>query len=65
MIQQTIVVEVQQIKDATLLRSIKDKALTILIISIKDNLIPIMEDLLDPTKIWRVLKNLFESHNVV
>jgi hypothetical protein len=64
MMQQAIATEVQQIEDTTLLRSKKDNALTILIISIKDNLIPIVEDLLDPTKIWQVLKKLFENHNV-
>jgi hypothetical protein len=31
---------------------------------IKDNLIPTMGNLLEPTKVWRVLKNLFKSHNV-
>jgi hypothetical protein len=30
---------------------------------IKDNLIPTMGNLLEPTKVWQVLKNLFKSHN--
>jgi hypothetical protein len=63
MMQEAIVTEVQQIEDTTLLWSRKDKTLTILIISIKDNLIPIVEDLLDPTEVRQVLKILFESHN--
>jgi hypothetical protein len=50
-VQQATAIEVQQTKDVTLLRSKKDKALTILIMAIKDNLIPIMGDLLEPIEV--------------
>jgi hypothetical protein len=50
--QQAIAIEVQQTKDVILLWSKKDKTLTILIMVIKDNLIPIMGDLLEPIEVW-------------
>jgi hypothetical protein len=49
--QQATAIEVQQTKDVTLLQSKKDKALTILIMAINDNLIPIMGDLLEPIEL--------------
>jgi hypothetical protein len=51
-VQQTIAIEVQQTNDVILVWSKKDKALTILIMAIKDNLIPIMGDLLEPIEVW-------------
>jgi hypothetical protein len=49
--QQATTAKVQQTKDVTLLQSKKNKALTIFITTIKDNLIPTMGDILEPIKV--------------
>ncbi len=51
-------------KDQITLRTKKEEALTILIMAIKDSLFLTIGNNIELPKLWNMLKNMFENHNV-
>jgi hypothetical protein len=45
------------------LRDHQDKAIAILVMSIKDELFPCIANVDDPNEVWNILKNLYDAHN--
>jgi hypothetical protein len=43
----------------------QDKAMAILVMSIKDELFPYIANVDDPKEVWNILKNLYDSHNSI
>jgi hypothetical protein len=43
----------------------QDKAMAVLVMSIKDELFPYIANVDDPKEVWNILKNLYDSHNSI